>query len=176
MNSRPVVGAADRPPTDRKAKVVVPLPSTPLQPMFPGVPTVNPTPLLTQLAGLAVKKVPGRPGTILPSTVALSGLRTFGSTLSEIAKPLIALELKMFTATTNFVPTGPVNWAGVKGSHVVDVVRFVQTVPLGSARAGGGTEIMNSIPRRITHAKKPTLTRLMTLSPLLKEKLVYFRN
>jgi hypothetical protein len=75
----------ERPPTDRNEKVVVPFASTPpklagKQPMFPGVPAANPTPLLTQLAGLAVKKVPGRVGIILPSTVALSGFRTVGST------------------------------------------------------------------------------------------------
>jgi hypothetical protein len=80
------------------------------------------------------------------------------------------LELKMFTATTNFAPTGPVNWAGVLTSHVVVVVRFVQTVPLGSARACGVTEMINNSPRTITHTENPTLTRFMTLNPLLKGK------
>ncbi len=92
-NNRPVVGATDMPPTERKAKVVVPLPSQGPQPMFPGVPAANPTPLFTQLAGLAVKNVPGRVGTIFPSTVALSGCRTLELTWREIEKPFSALEL-----------------------------------------------------------------------------------
>ena len=77
-----------------------------------------------------MKKVPGRVGTILPSTVALSGFRIVGSTWSEIAKPLIAAELFMFTATTNFVPTGPVKLAGVAGHPAgVAAVVFTQTEP-----------------------------------------------
>jgi hypothetical protein len=135
VNSRPVVGAPERPPTERKAKVVTPGPSTPLHPMFPGVPAVNPTPLLIQFAGLAVKKVPGRVGTILPSTVALSGFRTVGSTFSDTANPLIGAELFMFTATTNFVPTAKgaaadPKLAGVAGQPAgVAVVVFTQTEP-----------------------------------------------
>ena len=102
MNSRPVVGALDRPPTERNEKVVTPGPSTELQPVFPGLPRVNPTPLLTQLTGFAVKVLPGRLGIMLPSAVALSGFRTVVSTFSDIANPFRLLEFWMFIATTNF--------------------------------------------------------------------------